>query len=719
MMTPNNKENAKANILAMFDEDSSVDGDSPKSALRAKTPKTPGSAKPRTPGSKPCSDDIVAITDFDVAASPAPEKAPAAPVAVVSAERPTPERPERPTPERPERPTPERRSLLASKDELVVMEVIMEEPASPDDAASPLPARRARAAPIPGRRRRRRPRPWPTSSRARRRAARARPSRRSRPRLRISTRRQRRSRRGRRLEPPKKGSPSPSKKGRGWKLSFPRFSRKAPEETAPPPVEVSVVEAPRGQPDARAPARRQGAGGAGSTMARSALALALALSADAFAPAPKTVQRVAPMNVEARSRALARRRRPHGAPRIPAADSTILVQGGSLRTWSYKSPLVDQVQVVLSTEGRPLGADLELWHGPDNTPCKMRVYVENGQLRPFSAVVATPRGPNTVAIRNIGQIEFPIAADGGALRTYPFDPLVNSVEVLLRTDGRPLNARIELLQGPNNNKQVIELYTEDGFDRPFFAILETPGSGNVVRIVNTAPVEFPMTAAVVDTILVQGGSLRTWSYKSPLVDQVQVVLSTEGRPLDADLELWHGPDNTPCKMRVYVENGQLRPFSAVIATPRGPNTVAIRNIGQLEFPIAADVYANDVEMASEECVNSATTIQGGALRTYPFDPLVDSVEVLLRTDGRPLNARIELLQGPNNNKQVVELYTEDGLDRPFFAVLETPGSGNVVRVVNTAPVEFPMTAAVVPHSVEEGAAVDARSEVVIGGDIGW
>ncbi|KAH8061184.1 hypothetical protein JL722_4485 [Aureococcus anophagefferens] len=79
MMTPNNKENAKANILAMFDEDSSVDGDSPKSALRAKTPKTPGSAKPRTPGSKPCSDDIVAITDFDGAASPTPEKAPAAP----------------------------------------------------------------------------------------------------------------------------------------------------------------------------------------------------------------------------------------------------------------------------------------------------------------------------------------------------------------------------------------------------------------------------------------------------------------------------------------------------------------------------------------------------------------------------------------------------------------------------------------------------------------
>jgi hypothetical protein len=205
------------------------------------------------------------------------------------------------------------------------------------------------------------------------------------------------------------------------------------------------------------------------------------------------------------------------------------------------------------------------------------------------------------------------------------------------------------------------------------------------------------------------------------VEQVQVVLSTEGRPLDADIELWHGPDNTPVKMRVYVENGQLRPFSAVIETPRGPNTVAIRNIGQIEFPIAANVIAEDVDMPSGDAVSSSMTIQGGALRTYPFDPSVDSVEVLIKTDGRPLNARIELLQGPNNNKQVIELYTEDGCDRPFFCILETPGSGNVVRIVNTSPVEFPMSTAVVPHSINQnmGSGPVLGGDVVIGGDVGW
>ena len=75
--------------------------------------------------------------------------------------------------------------------------------------------------------------------------------------------------------------------------------------------------------------------------------------------------------------------------------------------------------------------------------------------------------------------------------------------------------------------------------------------------------------------------------------------------------------------------------------------------------------------------------------------------MLLKTDGRPLNARIELLQGPNGttSRSSSSCHRGPGLDRPFFAILKTPGSGNVVRIVNTAPIEFPMTAGVVPHSI--------------------
>merc|ERR1719224_277800 len=111
-----------------------------------------------------------------------------------------------------------------------------------------------------------------------------------------------------------------------------------------------------------------------------------------------------------------------------------------------------------------------------------------------------------------------------------------------------------------------------------------------------------MAPAMEAGILLQGNSLRTWSYRSPLVEQVQVELTTEGRPLDADIELWHGPDNTPCKMRVYGEDGDIRPFRTVIETPRGPNTVAVRNIGQIKFPISASVTDMGVAMPSPECI---------------------------------------------------------------------------------------------------------------------
>lgn len=207
----------------------------------------------------------------------------------------------------------------------------------------------------------------------------------------------------------------------------------------------------------------------------------------------------------------------------------------------------------------------------------------------------------------------------------------------------------------------------------------------------------------VTPVSVQGGSLRTCSFDEG-VDRVTVYLKTTGRPLNANVELWQGPDNSPQKMSVYLEDGNERPFCATIESPGSSNAVAIRNTGQMEFPLSAGL---EVDMSGSETgpgnamSGPARTVQGGAVYTTPFPPSVQSVQIMLRSDGRPLNARVELLQGPNNNKQVMEIYTEDGAERPFYAVIETPGTGNVVRICNTATVEFPLTAAVEPYIIDD------------------
>lgn len=258
-----------------------------------------------------------------------------------------------------------------------------------------------------------------------------------------------------------------------------------------------------------------------------------------------------------------------------------------------------------------------------------------------------------------------------------------------------------------NNNLNTALYSSQGYEAGLATGVGSPG----VNTPEERGGEMALTKDVWESlspIKVQGGSLRTWSFTTPSIDSVQVHLKTEGRPLNANVELWQGPDNTPQKMAVYLEDGNLRPFRAVIASPGSQNSIAIRNTASMEYPIAAgveaDISSGGIESFTDKLANMATprTVQGGAVFTMPFAPSVASVQVLLKTDGRPLNARIELLQGPNNVKQVMEVYTEDGTERPFFAILETPGTGNVLRIVNTATVEFPLVTNCEPFLIEEG-----------------
>jgi hypothetical protein len=119
----------------------------------------------------------------------------------------------------------------------------------------------------------------------------------------------------------------------------------------------------------------------------------------------------------------------------------------------------------------------------------------------------------------------------------------------------------------------------------------------------------------------------------------------------------------------------------------------------MEFPFNACINIdNSIGDARKELMEAgnANLIQGGALRSYTLPEHVESVQVLLRTDGRHLVAKVELLQGPNNKKQVFDVYASDGSYRPLHIVIDTPGGGNVLRIINKYTMEYPLLATVEP-----------------------
>ena len=197
--------------------------------------------------------------------------------------------------------------------------------------------------------------------------------------------------------------------------------------------------------------------------------------------------------------------------------------------------------------------------------------------------------------------------------------------------------------------------------------------------------------------VVQGGSRRSWSsWDHPYGrhERMHVNLQTEGRPLEANVEMWQGPNNVPASMRVYSEDGRLRPFNAYFETRGSSATMDIRNAGPLEYPLSAGVQGTN----QGRPMNSVkyTTVQGGSLRTFAFGPSVESVQVDLHSDGMPMTAIVELWQGPNNVKQIAEIYTDDGRSRPFTAVIDTPGYGNTIAIRNAGPMEYPLKASLDP-----------------------
>jgi len=194
-------------------------------------------------------------------------------------------------------------------------------------------------------------------------------------------------------------------------------------------------------------------------------------------------------------------------------------------------------------------------------------------------------------------------------------------------------------------------------------------------------------------VRIEGQSRHTFSMQDASKEIVQVAMrSPNARPVNADVELWIGPDWTPVKVNCHSEDGSKHPLQTLIGTRNKNANVELLNTGNHAFPIdAACSYAispltEDRETIKEE---EGIYIEGGAIKMSPIPSNVEQLQVLIETEGKMLNAMIELLNGPNNVKVEYEIFTNNGQLNSLFVVFETPEDGNAIRIRNLAPMEFP------------------------------
>lgn len=202
-----------------------------------------------------------------------------------------------------------------------------------------------------------------------------------------------------------------------------------------------------------------------------------------------------------------------------------------------------------------------------------------------------------------------------------------------------------------------------------------------------------------------GGTVRTFQMP-PWADRVQMMISTNGRPLKATVQLWLGPIRNTHTMEIDVQDGAITPFRSTLKFKKDGlgQVLKISTSSSGELPVDVGVTvpseerAKQIEAYTEKmfAAGPKTKIQGGnvsggegAIRIFPVDSTTDAVQVICwarDTGKKSFKCRIELLQGPNNRKQIYNLQCGGG-SQPYHAVFETPGSGWMVRIINKKFVE--------------------------------
>mmetsp|Transcript_12248 Transcript_12248/g.14033 ORF Transcript_12248/g.14033 Transcript_12248/m.14033 type:complete len:395 (-) Transcript_12248:205-1389(-) len=222
------------------------------------------------------------------------------------------------------------------------------------------------------------------------------------------------------------------------------------------------------------------------------------------------------------------------------------------------------------------------------------------------------------------------------------------------------------------------------------------------------------------------GALQTFRAEDPYEyrDDKHVTMETDGRPLEAEVALWDGPNNAPQIVNTYSMDGRKNRFKGSFS---GSGTMTVRNTGPGAFPAYASVVSSDPregggfsnnpgqsrhqDMGSTRGMGStqgyqgmgtsregSVTVQGGSLKTWSIDDVVSTATIELESNGMPVNALVELWQGPDCVQQVAEIYSQDGYKRPYSMEVDLMDyersyfGSTTIAIRNVGPMAFPFEA---------------------------
>lgn len=296
---------------------------------------------------------------------------------------------------------------------------------------------------------------------------------------------------------------------------------------------------------------------------------------------------------------------------------------------------------------------------------------------------------------------------GGSLRTWSMEvPEVDHTQVLMRNSfGYPIRAQLDVLNGPDNVPMKLAVFSTCGLTHPFSCIIPTPGySKQSIGIKNTGPMEFPIEAVVIADV----ESVREKQQQQSQSHQPHQSHQSHQQSHQQQQGGYGGFYSTvgPTTTMVDSTNKSESSTSSSLSSSSSTTTISTTGLGLFVEQLRELGDVRKIDGSSAVAYDGCG--DGGEI--YEFESNVDSVQVLIEAiGGRSCQARIELTYGDTDEiVQVIELAIEDGRDRPFFAVIDTPAKTNArttttkIRIVNLDKYSaFPLRACVEPYTISD------------------